>query len=427
MGFPWHPRRWSLSVWVFIFCVLFSIAALGLGHIRSYIAAAVNPSFMSALQSCARDANGSTALIACAHQVVKVQLEQHSPRELMNEISANTVTSSYGDCHSIAHVIGEETYAKYNVIEQALSYCSNQCFSGCLHGVLGAAMVQKLGIQDPDTDISHMDAGQIETIGGKYCKNISDLEICHGIGHILFAVLGDFKKASHSCSVITSQGLFLDECVTGVYMQGVGGVADTLVLGKTVPSDADVPDGDYGYPCDAIAATDEQYRHSCFKYLVPYQEILFAKNNIQDANEKLGISTHECETLSMPDRSYCFEGVGRYIPFFIPRSGTATEGILNICANLPKESDKESCILGHVRILRSYSRDGRALAYCAAMSPKELQDSCFFSYFSYYGLDFKRTADHACLYSTAKELCKQEFNAYDKVRLTLRDTIYYSQ
>jgi hypothetical protein len=420
MAFSIHPRTWSIPVWIFILCVLISLGILGYGYLHP------QRSLMDGLRACAQDTRTFSALNTCTRKVVKSQLENHSASELLNEVSLSPVPKRWdGDCHSIAHAIGQETYDKYQNLEQTLSYCSNQCFSGCLHGAFGEAFVQELGGDANDADIAHMDVKHIETVGGKYCKRFADMQLCHGMGHILYSLTQNFKAASQSCASMAT-GYLLSECVTGVYMQGIGGIVDSLALGKTVPSLASVPDGDYGYPCNVIPRGETINLHSCLKYLAPYQEILFRKNNIKDPAEKLRVATHECETLGMPERSFCFEGMGRFMAFYVPESATTTGSLfIKTCADLPTEPDRESCARGHARILKSYNQSGTALAYCTAIPSQDLQDSCFFSIFSYYGLDYAPSEKTMCSQAASKSLCSSELAKYAKELPVLRKSGNY--
>ncbi len=424
MSLPLHPRAWSIPVRIFIACLLVSFAILCIGELDSYRARGMERNFTTGLQSCAEDSQGSSELIACTHEIVRSALENRTASELLNDVSSRSMPKPYGDCHSVAHVIGQETYRVDPNLEHALSRCSNQCFGGCLHGALGEVMVERLGIRVDEVDIAHMDTEQIEAVAGKFCLGIANTELCHGIGHILYSLTGNFKAATQSCGSIAT-GEMLDQCVTGVYMQGIGGVPNSLVLSESVPSLADVPDDDYGYPCNTIAPDEKRYRHPCFKYLPPYQEILFARKNITERAEKLRIATQACETFGMPERAYCFEGIGRFLPFYVEQTGTTTEGLVSICAELPNETDRESCAHGHVRILRSYGRPGTALTYCTAIRSETLQDSCFYSFFSYDGLDVA-PSENACMHADAKELCISKFAQYTQELPAIRKSGRYS-
>lgn len=48
------------------------------------------------------------------------------------------------NCHSIAHYIGRETFEKSKTIEDAMQSCSNSCGMGCIHGVIGGAVLKDL-------------------------------------------------------------------------------------------------------------------------------------------------------------------------------------------------------------------------------------------------------------------------------------------
>ncbi len=403
---------------IFAGCVVVSVC------IAAYRYSQPQPRLVDGLRSCANVEEVESALLKCTRDVVLEQLEMVSPTTLLREAATSEIPRAYGDCHPIAHMIGQETYKQSHNLEQTLAQCSNACFDGCLHGALGEAVVEELGVDDPDLDLAHMDTQQIETIGGKFCQGFATMPLCHGIGHILYTLTEDFKASSRVCKNIAT-GVLLDECMTGVYMQGVGGIANSLVLGTSVPSLAESSDGDFGYPCSMIPRSERQFQHSCYKYLPAYQQVMYAKMNIENPAEKLTRSTRHCETLRMPERSYCFEGMGRYTPFYVAPTGTTTEGFINICANLPKESDKESCMFGRIRIVRSYGKNNEALTYCSAVQSENLRHACFFSFFSYYGLDTVPSEASACSDAPSRPLCASELALYAQELPALRTSDRY--
>src|SRR5262249_38891516 len=153
-------------------------------------------------------------------------LEGRTPEELMLEASTSTVPAKFGSCHSVGHIIGDETYKKYRDVEGSMVRCGSTCSNACIHGVMGAAVTDILGTQY-DEDIAHADLGEIKSIGGKYCYQTS---LCHGIGHILYIATDDFTSALEGCDSV-SEHQSREVCHQGVFMQGLGGVDQSLIVG----------------------------------------------------------------------------------------------------------------------------------------------------------------------------------------------------
>ena len=84
-----------------------------------------------------------------------------------------------GNCHSIAHYIGGDTFLRSRSIEDAMSKCTNSCGAGCIHGVIGGAVLKDLGETYSSEDIEHANILTIEKIGKKYCK--SGNPMCHAM------------------------------------------------------------------------------------------------------------------------------------------------------------------------------------------------------------------------------------------------------
>lgn len=333
----------------------------------------------------------------------------------MDEITKNDLPTKYYDCHSVAHVIGAETYRQYGDVEQAVMQCTNGCFDGCLHGVMGAAVQAAYGESDPGIDIVHMDVAQIESIGKKYCSNYG---LCHGIGHVLYTVLNNFSKASDACSTI-SGGIAEENCTAGVFMQGVGVIGDALVLATSSLSAAKVPPGDYAYPCNTI---DVRFQHSCFSYLGPYQMLAFKAAGIQDYSRQIELQIGVCKSLPSISRSYCFEGLGKYSRNYGPATGTSSIAgrTAYFCEGLPSDPDKRSCVLGRISVLHGYRDYKGANDICTALGPKDLRTFCYLATFVYFGPQSVPGVQGMCP-DASDTLCSETFATYQKIRATLPD------
>ena len=105
-------------------------------------------------------------------------------------------------CHAIAHIIGKVTFQRAMSIEEAMSKCNNSCGMGCIHGVIGGAVLRDLGETYSSEDIEHADAATIEKIGKKYCARGDPM--CHAMGHILYMSTESYSGALSGCDMIAS-------------------------------------------------------------------------------------------------------------------------------------------------------------------------------------------------------------------------------
>src|SRR6185503_5445245 len=84
-------------------------------------------------------------------------------------------------CHVPSHILGQELYKKYESVDEALSHCTEECSSGCTHGIIGEAFVEVPGIKTSLDDLEHPDLPLIDKFGKTFCERSS--EACHGVGH----------------------------------------------------------------------------------------------------------------------------------------------------------------------------------------------------------------------------------------------------
>ncbi len=124
-----------------------------------------------------------------------------------------------GNCHSIAHFIGMETFRTSTSIEDAMMKCTNSCGSGCIHGIIAEAVLKDLGETYSSEDIEHADIATIRKIGKKYCKSSDPM--CHAMGHILSMSDPSYTGALDSCETIADSGSTRESCYQGVFMQSV--------------------------------------------------------------------------------------------------------------------------------------------------------------------------------------------------------------
>ena len=136
--------------------------------------------------------------VDCLKETIHALTDQYATPYILSYLMKSSSPKTIKDnCHVIAHMIGERVYEKTGSVDESLQQCSQQCRSGCLHGVVGAAVIRELGETFPDEDIAHADLSEIKKIGTKYCMR---LQLCHGIGHIIYqASAGNLKESLLLC------------------------------------------------------------------------------------------------------------------------------------------------------------------------------------------------------------------------------------
>ena len=306
-------------------------------------------------------AKNDTAYATCLRQKIDTLLQRASTKEIMGYLVASTSPGVVrGHCHEIAHVLGQETFARSSSLENALFQCTGQCRQGCTHGVIGAAVEKELGETYNDEDVAHASAQELAQIGGKYCAN--GASYCHAIGHLLYINTPNYKSAIDGCAAIG--GGSREDCWRGVYMESAGSI-DSLVFSTSTPHT-----DDYAYPCDHAP---KEVAHACYEYLSMFQERSFFAAHIKDTPTRLKVMIQTCTALAEPNRSYCFEGLG-----FVGRStfGGSMAETSSVCDSLATLSDRNACTLGMVHTLIDTDNAKRAVTYCANLSELPRKSFC---------------------------------------------------
>src|SRR5262245_8939044 len=92
-------------------------------------------------------------VLSCGREEVQKLLANHKSNEVMSLLSKN-VTS--GQCHTLGHIVGQETYKKTHNVEAAIAECGYGCTSSCMHGIIGQALIEEVGIDDEGVDPRHL-------------------------------------------------------------------------------------------------------------------------------------------------------------------------------------------------------------------------------------------------------------------------------
>ncbi|MBV9159709.1 MAG: hypothetical protein JO019_03900 [Candidatus Kaiserbacteria bacterium] len=383
--------------------IAIAIALIAIGILGGLLARRLHTEPEARLTVCFTTAqNGNvSADVECLRATVISLLSRESASAVMNYITASTSPAIVRtQCHEVAHVLGEELYLKTPTLEQALGACTTACSYGCIHGVVGAAVVKELGAATlDDEDIPHEDPKVIAEIGKKYCATGSAL--CHAIGHILYEKYSDYPDALKVCTEIGGTNQHRDGCYQGVFMESAG-EKDSL-LNKTPL--AQIPGGDFAYPCDTIAP---QYRNACFRYLPSFQRILYLASSTPP-QARLVQSKQICETFGGKDSNTCIEFIGYY--HLTTFAGAAPSN--TFCDAFTDAAEHRACMTGIVLNHMDYFRYTSMPDYCATQT-KDMT-FCYDTAFAMLRAAFSiKTIQAQCDQSQHPDSCRTELAARSK-------------
>ncbi len=299
--------------------------------------------------------------ITCLEKTVERLFDTVMPADILAYANASTSPEAVmRECHLIGHFVGEVAYNKTRSVEQALSLCTSSCRSACPHGVIATAALSELGADAGVEDLAHADIRAVEEVAKRYCNRN---ELCHGIGHMVFAASDSFSDAIELCGRI-SDGIRREHCHRGVFMEGLGGNF-SLVHSTPVPAEKD-----FAYPCNAVP---EAAHHACFFYLPAYQESPFDSHGLNSSAKRLVKAKEVCDSFPGQSHTYCIEGIGSHAK----RSFGATNN--NTFCDAFTGSDRTACILGYVLRIATNFDYIPAINYCSQMrdTPPECFDALF--------------------------------------------------
>ncbi len=354
----------------------------------------------SALLSCVTSGeHGETMSQSCARDTVARILKTHSPRDVLKYVTASsTPFTVVKNCHGIAHAVGEDVYRRSGTVEVALSKCTEQCFGGCMHGVVETAVEETFGDADEALDVAH--AGErLFAEGAKYC---ADAQLCHGIGHLLYKREQSYGAALSACESVAN-GIESQRCFEGVFMESLGGEGSFGFPSAAARRSAvDNP----AYPCDA---QPHKYRYACFMYIGAFQDGYFFERGITDPRDKQALQFNTCSNFEGHDRSLCLLGsataatqrlydgaIGRSYTYCDPLSG----------------DDKTACLLGLVMNWVGSDLHREILNICEYEKDAERSRSCYVVAFELMRRIGADAPARACARTNNPEHCSLLYESY---------------
>jgi hypothetical protein len=302
------------------------------------------------LESCAQtDA-------ACYEQAFGNLADASGPETALAELSTmlgEGVPAVRGDCHTIAHIIGSATLARFRGdAASAMGYGSMICGSGYYHGLIEYALRGATTQSGLVGKVKAMcsDKRSLNTIFLLY-------QCVHGLGHGVMIFSGNnLPWALSMCDKLTDSWS-QQSCSGGVFMQNFN-LPDKLNPFRSTW----VRKNDLLYPCNWVRA---KYKFYC--YLQITEHLLFSTGYDWKRVAQL------CDTAPKPWNGICFQSFGR------DASGASRyrpQAAAKSCALAGAHAG--DCVFGVSRDFVNNDADGkRAAAFCRLV-PAEVQGVCFY-------------------------------------------------
>jgi hypothetical protein len=293
---------------------------------------------------------------ACVEQAFGNIAYKQGPKvalDLVTKMLAENAPAVRGDCHTIAHLIGSATLARFKGdAAAAMGQGSMVCGSGYYHGLIEYTL---LGTRTEPQLVAKVKS----MCSDRKALNTTFLlyQCVHGLGHGVMVFSADnLPWALTMCSKLENSWM-QQSCSGGVFMQNFN------LPSKLSPFQSIyVKKNDLLYPCDWVAA---KYKFYC--YLQVTEHILYATN--YDWQKTASI----CAGAGKPWSAICFQSYGR------DASGASAynpQAAYEFCSDTgPGLAD---CVYGVVRDFTNNDANGRRAAQFCALVPTNVRGYCFY-------------------------------------------------
>ena len=341
----------------------------------------------------------------CSRPAAEKMLDFKSATEVMDELST---TLTLQQCHFIGHIIGRQSFIRNQNIEDTISSCTRTCESACVHGAIGQAFAQELGLEDTgDTqrfDLKHMSLDDVLNIGRQLCASP---EACHGIGHVLFQIYGKFEPGLAMCRKI-AEGSHRGYCYHGVYMEYADILSSREIRttpGVTYPSPETL---------DSLCSSQPTFweKMSCFPYFPRMVGATLQEGGISSDQAARRVREICDSYLEKDNRAACFFGIGVSSSYSLMKDA---QSATQICQEFPKLLDQTACNLGQVSA-STRDRLPNVVAYCAALPDSSLRPSCYQAVFYYLNRSGAPMQDVMKL-CKGDSVCERESKNYESIPL----------
>ncbi len=289
-----------------------------------------------------------------------IYIKQYGPKQTLKHIKDISLLDD--TCHPIAHKIGNFAYDIFK--EKAFGTCSENCLSGCYHG-LTEAYFKDHGTTNLVKSLNSICDPNLTPFNIQQCK--------HGVGHGLMAWTNyELFDALKGCDLLNGSK---ENCYTGVFMENVVGTFDKNSFTKKQEN----PTGhftkylkqDPQFPCTIV---EDKYKPACYLYQTSWMGQLFHWNfpKISQA----------CQEASPLFKQYCFESMGRDARN-ASSFNDSPKAVLDLCAKAPEGNMQAACVKGAAKTY-FYQPDDQhdALTFCQAVIGNVDKISCYKTIFA---------------------------------------------
>ena len=261
------------------------------------------------------------------------------------------IKTHWPKCHSEAHDLGKVIYDRVRDIGTGLRLCADECYSGCMHGVLMRAF-EKAGKPAPH----HLDPAAVKPLMTDLCQrepvmtaSYSPGDCAHGVGHALMYLASyDIPQAVGACAGFLNRAMEY-YCATGAYMEYV-----------TERDEEDAKARSILYPCDTYP-----YPAACARY-----KMVHVVRRHYQAGKSPEALRQMCAALTGAVRVGCFHGLGNA---HMPVIQAGKISIRAVCLNLG-EVEERVCIDGAMERMAKFQED-RAFQVCQELDGSH-KDTC---------------------------------------------------
>lgn len=221
-------------------------------------------------------------------------------------------------CHDILHDIGHTAFAKYGNFTEAISYKSDFCNSGYIHGLFESYF---LSTSDSTDEISKQCQSYADTSG----REFDWWQCLHGVGHgFMYTTGGNLEESLALC-----EGSFernAEYCQNGAYMEVFN---QEMLANENLYVDPENP--------FATCNSSQTAKAECYVNLPPY----LSQTNGMYFREMF----NECEQADAGYVSICVLGVGAEA---IKRNMDSPQLVVSLCEQAGSERRRGLCLRGMV-------------------------------------------------------------------------------
>ena len=255
-------------------------------------------------------------------------------------------------CHDILHEIGHVAYEKYGSFKDAVSFQSDFCNSGFIHGIFESYFKS---VSDPLTGLADQ-CNEYARLSEN--KKFNLWQCYHGIGHgFMYVTGGDLDRSLELCTENLDYSDGITSCINGVYME----LFNLEILAK---ENEYIDDTNPFLTC----STRNSYKNECYLYVPTYLS----------QTKRLGFLDifKECDKTESTYKSVCIYGVGTEA---IKRNMDTPNLVFDLCAQAGSYNNQQMCIMGVVDMYMNQEASYSAGQNLCTQVPQKFLRTCHIS------------------------------------------------